>query len=97
MTTTSMSSDSLSSNYLSNYSSTSFHSFARRHSIYGTEDRVVLDIGSLYIKCGFSGESVPRHLVPTWSNLGRTRNHDGEITRVDQEVIKNERLGELMI
>ncbi|KAJ3159888.1 Actin- protein 10, partial [Irineochytrium annulatum] len=30
----------------------------------GFEDRVVLDIGSLYIKCGLSGESKPRHIVP---------------------------------
>lgn len=87
MTTTSVSSDRLSSNYLSNYtSSTSFHNFARRHSIYGTEDRVVLDIGSLYIKCGFSGESSPRHLVPTWFNLSQSRDTDGEVVRVNKEV-----------
>ncbi|TPX42618.1 hypothetical protein SeMB42_g05056 [Synchytrium endobioticum] len=28
------------------------------------EDKVVLDIGSLYIKCGYSGESRPRAIVP---------------------------------
>ncbi|KAJ3329631.1 hypothetical protein HDU76_007528, partial [Blyttiomyces sp. JEL0837] len=28
------------------------------------EDRVVLDIGSLYIKVGLSGESKPRHIIP---------------------------------
>ncbi len=40
----------------------------RRHSIYGTgEDRIVLDIGSLYIKAGFSGESRPRHIVPVYA------------------------------
>lgn len=88
MTTTSVSSDRLSSNYLSNYTSTSFHNFTRRHSIYGTEDRVVLDIGSLYIKCGFSGESSPRHLVPTWFNQGQSRDSDGEVVRVNKEVQK---------
>lgn len=46
----------------------------RRHSIYGTgEDRIVLDIGSLYIKAGFSGESRPRHIVPVYA--GNMRNH----------------------
>ncbi|CAG8433384.1 8109_t:CDS:10 [Ambispora gerdemannii] len=40
----------------------------RRHSIYGTgEDRIVLDVGSLYIKAGFSGESRPRHVVPIFA------------------------------
>lgn len=86
MTTTSVSSEPLSSSYLSNYSSSSFQNFTRRHSIYGTEDRVVLDIGSLYIKCGFSGESSPRHLVPTWSCLGQLRNEEGEVIRIDKEV-----------
>ncbi|KAI8880771.1 hypothetical protein K501DRAFT_190575 [Backusella circina FSU 941] len=87
MTTTSVSSEPLSSNYLSNYTSvSSFQNFTRRHSIYGTEDRVVLDIGSLYIKCGFSGESAPRHSVPTWSCLEHQRDSDGEIIRVDGEV-----------
>ncbi|GAA5801446.1 actin family [Helicostylum pulchrum] len=87
MTTTSVSSEPLSSNYLSNYTTaSSFHNFARRHSIYGTEDRVVLDIGSLYIKCGFSGESSPRHSVPTWSYLGHSRDADGEVIRVNGEL-----------
>lgn len=85
MTTTSVSSEPLSSTYLSNYSS-SFQSFTRRHSIYGTEDRVVLDIGSLYIKCGFSGESSPRHIVPTWSCLEYLRNEEGEVIRVNKQV-----------
>ncbi|CEI96780.1 hypothetical protein RMCBS344292_10934 [Rhizopus microsporus] len=85
MTTTSVSSEPLSSTYLSNYSS-SFQSFTRRHSIYGTEDRVVLDIGSLYIKCGFSGESSPRHIVPTWSCLEYLRNEEGEVIRVNKQL-----------
>ncbi|RHZ86233.1 hypothetical protein Glove_53g15 [Diversispora epigaea] len=45
----------------------------RRHSIYGTgEDRIVLDIGSLYIKAGFSGESRPRHIVPVYAGNMKT-------------------------
>ena len=87
MTTTSVSSEPLSSNYLSSYtSSTSFHSFPRRQSIYGTEDRVVLDIGSLYIKCGFSGESHPRHVVSTCSRLQQSAGREGESYRMDDEV-----------
>lgn len=35
-------------------------SLRSRHSLYGTEDRVVLDIGSSIIKAGFSGEPAPR-------------------------------------
>lgn len=31
-----------------------------RHSLYGAEDRVVLDLGSRVWKVGFSGESAPR-------------------------------------
>ncbi|KAJ3417476.1 Actin- protein 10 [Chytridiales sp. JEL 0842] len=34
------------------------------HLYKGFEDRVVLDIGSLYIKVGLSGEAKPRHIVP---------------------------------
>jgi actin-related protein len=26
---------------------------------------VVLDIGTAYTKCGFAGESSPRHIIPT--------------------------------
>ncbi|KAF9174548.1 hypothetical protein BGX21_010124 [Mortierella sp. AD011] len=32
-------------------------------SIYGIEERIVLDIGSCYLKCGLSGESRPRHFI----------------------------------
>jgi actin-related protein 10 len=47
----------------------------RRHSIYGTEDRIVLDIGSLYLKCGFSGESQPRYIIPVSGDLAFHRDH----------------------
>lgn len=40
------------------YSSTA--SLRPRHSLYGTEDRVVLDLGSRIWKFGFSGEAKPR-------------------------------------
>ncbi|ORX47461.1 actin-like ATPase domain-containing protein [Hesseltinella vesiculosa] len=87
MTTTSVGADHLTSSYLSSYSNTSsINSFTRRHSIYGTEDRVVLDIGSFYIKCGFSGESHPRHIVPTWTNLDRSKQRDGEAFRIDAKM-----------
>jgi len=52
--------------------------YARGHSIYGIEDRIVLDIGSLYIKCGFSGEPRPRHIIPTWSRQRRSQAAEGE-------------------
>jgi actin-related protein 10 len=31
-----------------------------RHSLYGTDDRIILDLGSKVWKVGFSGESAPR-------------------------------------
>jgi actin-related protein 10 len=34
----------------------------RRHSLYGTEDRIIIDPGSHVWKVGFSGEGKPRHL-----------------------------------
>lgn len=47
----------------------------RRHSLYGTEDRVVIDPGSRIWKVGFSGEGKPRDVFyadtvnsePLWS------------------------------
>ena len=36
------------------------YSTTRRHSLYGVEDRVVIDPGSLIWKVGFSGEGRPR-------------------------------------
>ena len=34
----------------------------RRHSLYGTEDRIIIDPGSHVWKVGFSGEGKPRHV-----------------------------------
>lgn len=39
----------------------------RRHSLFGTEDRIILDVGSRYSKFGFSGEPRPRAIVPSVS------------------------------
>lgn len=35
----------------------------KRHSLYGTDDRVVLDLGSACWKVGFSGEAHPRRVL----------------------------------
>jgi actin-related protein 10 len=42
----------------------------RRHSLYGTEDRIVLDLGSCVWRVGFSGEGRPRDVLsvgPLWT------------------------------
>ena len=42
----------------------------RRHSLYGTEDRIVINLGSRVWKVGFSGEGRPRDVFfvpPLWS------------------------------
>ncbi|KAI9347745.1 hypothetical protein BDR26DRAFT_1004848 [Obelidium mucronatum] len=36
----------------------------RRHSVYGFEDRLVLDFGALHVKVGLSGEQKPRYHLP---------------------------------
>lgn len=64
---------------------TSTSLYSRGHSIYGIEDRVVLDIGTLYIKCGFSGEPRPRHIVPTWTRQRRSQGLEGEAYAVSGE------------
>ncbi|RUS20977.1 hypothetical protein BC937DRAFT_93948 [Endogone sp. FLAS-F59071] len=61
------------------------HTLTRRPSIYGTEDRIVLDIGSLYIKCGFSGEPRPRHIIPVFASGQKSRSSEGEGYRVAGE------------
>lgn len=55
----------------------------RRHSLYGTEDRIILDPGSRVWKVGFSGEGKPRDVFwageeggkPLWS-LNRATSAD---------------------
>lgn len=41
-------------------SSSAYHPSTRRHSLFGTDDRVVLDLGARVWKVGFSGEPRPR-------------------------------------
>ncbi|EKM58531.1 uncharacterized protein PHACADRAFT_117568 [Phanerochaete carnosa HHB-10118-sp] len=43
----------------------------RRHSLYGTEDRIILDPGSRIWKVGFSGEGKPRDIFLAGSDTGR--------------------------
>ncbi|KAI0775099.1 actin-domain-containing protein [Trametes elegans] len=44
----------------------------RRHSLYGTEDRVILDPGSRIWKVGFSGEGKPRDVFLAESDTARS-------------------------
>ncbi|KAI0367989.1 actin-domain-containing protein, partial [Pilatotrama ljubarskyi] len=44
----------------------------RRHSLYGTEDRIILDPGSRVWKVGFSGEGKPRDVFLADSESGRS-------------------------
>lgn len=39
------------------------YSTTRRHSLYGVEDRIIIDPGSLIWKVGFSGEGRPRDVM----------------------------------
>ncbi|KAG8826416.1 hypothetical protein FRC19_008983 [Serendipita sp. 401] len=41
---------------------TQYTTSTRRHSLYGTEDRIIIDPGSKYWKVGFSGEGKPRQV-----------------------------------
>lgn len=59
----------------------------RRHSLYGTEDRIILDPGSRLWKVGFSGEGKPRNVIcvapegSLWnldSGIGGKRSEDRE-------------------
>lgn len=43
----------------------------RRHSLFGTEDRIIIDIGSRYCKVGFSGEAQPRKVFKTFRGAQR--------------------------
>ncbi|KAI0359740.1 actin-domain-containing protein [Trametes cingulata] len=44
----------------------------RRHSLYGTEDRIILDPGSRVWKVGFSGEGKPRDVFLAENETGRS-------------------------
>lgn len=54
----------------STLASSPHYATTRRHSLYGTEDRIVIDPGSRVWKVGFSGEGRPRDVFvagPLWS------------------------------
>lgn len=56
----------------------------RRHSLYGTEDRVIIDPGSRVWKVGYSGEARPRAVFrvqsqaggPLWSVMRSNTSHE---------------------
>ncbi|KAK4055582.1 hypothetical protein OIV83_000128 [Microbotryomycetes sp. JL201] len=50
-------------------------SLRSRHSLYGTEDRIVLDLGSSVWKVGFSGEAAPRACLSVRALLGALPGH----------------------
>ncbi|GAA5853762.1 hypothetical protein JCM8547_007439 [Rhodosporidiobolus lusitaniae] len=52
-------------------------SLRSRHSLYGIEDRVVLDLGSRVWKAGFSGEAAPREARSVVRELGREAKERG--------------------
>jgi len=75
----------------------------RRHSLYGTEDRIVIDPGSRVWKVGFSGEGRPRGvfsvsdpktgaaLWPDFSGKSTTERDDALITLENklQDILRN--------
>lgn len=58
----------------------------RRHSLYGVEDRIIIDPGSRIWKVGFSGEGRPRDVFyatgengpPLWTLLRSSNNNERE-------------------
>ncbi|GAA5913253.1 uncharacterized protein JCM6883_005297 [Sporobolomyces salmoneus] len=75
-------------------------SLRSRHSLYGTEDRIVLDLGSRVWKVGFSGEACPRYCVGVdkllareeyalqqYNNLTRRGDRGGEEEEEDEKGI----------
>lgn len=75
----------------------------RRHSLYGTEDRIVIDPGSRIWKVGFSGEGRPREvfsvadpktgapLWPDFSGKSTAERDDALITLENklQDILRN--------
>ena len=58
----------LSSSHLSHASP--HYTTTRRHSLYGVEDRIIIDPGSRIWKVGFSGEGKPRDVFYTTGQTG---------------------------
>lgn len=50
-------------------STTSSGSYLRRQSLFGNDDRIILDIGSRVSKIGFSGEARPREIFYTLEGI----------------------------
>jgi actin-related protein 10 len=48
------------------------YSTTRRHSLYGVEDRVIIDPGSRLWKVGFSGEGKPRDVFLAGGTTGKS-------------------------
>ncbi|KAG9324585.1 hypothetical protein KVV02_005118 [Mortierella alpina] len=55
-------------------------------SIYGIEERIVLDIGSCYLKCGFSGESRPRHFISMFLSEDTLDDYQGRNPALQQHL-----------
>ncbi|UZJ52066.1 hypothetical protein CBS101457_001386 [Exobasidium rhododendri] len=74
--------------------STSSSSNVRRSSLFGTDDRVVLDIGSRVTKIGFSGEARPRDIFfsveEATPSTSQTGNKDGVLWSTDLLRCRNE-------
>lgn len=75
----------------------------RRHSLYGTEDRIVIDPGSRVWKVGFSGEGRPREVfsvsdpktgTPLWPDFSgkSTAERDDSLITLEnklQDILRN--------
>lgn len=75
----------------------------RRHSLYGTEDRIVIDPGSRVWKVGFSGEGRPREVftvsdsktgAPLWPDVSgkSTAERDDALITLEnklQDILRN--------
>lgn len=69
----------------------------RRHSLYGTEDRIVLDPGSRIWKVGFSGEGRPRDVLlatPHGASLWSLSRPPGMEEREEEEKMLEEGMQE---
>ncbi len=60
------------------------YSSSRRHSLYGTEDRIVLDPGTKVWKVGFSGEGRPRDVFAVKSRVQSGSSGDA-LARIEEE------------
>ncbi|KZV94722.1 actin-like ATPase domain-containing protein [Exidia glandulosa HHB12029] len=69
----------------------------RRHSLYGTEDRIVIDPGLLVWKIGFSGESRPRDVFYAGAHLTKAVCSSFDKARTAAERDENERMLEVLL